>query len=225
MNNFKDGGFKKRGKDFGGSGGRPKFGGGFNKGGDRDRRPGGFGGGDRGARTGGSGELFAATCSSCHKGCEVPFRPSGDKPVYCSACFHKKGDSDDRGGARNDYGNRGGDTRREGSSYERPNRDARPAPVAAASVVGLEDVKRQLATIESRLNRILDIINPPTPPTKAHAPKKVDAPAVAEVVVTDEVPALPKKERKPKTVKAKAAPVKKVAKKVAKKVTKKTTKK
>jgi CxxC-x17-CxxC domain-containing protein len=184
---------------------------------------GGFGGGDRGARAGGSGELFAATCSSCHKSCEVPFRPSGDKPVYCSACFNKKGDSNDRG-ARSEYGNRS-DSRREGSSYERPQRDARPAPMTAAPLAGLEDMKRQLATIESRLNRILDIINPPTPPTKAREPKKVDAPVATEAVVTDEVAPAPKKERKPKTVKAKAAPVKKAAKKAVKKGVKKAAKK
>ena len=45
---------------------------------------GGYGGGgyDRGPR-----EMFAATCSSCGKSTEVPFRPTNGKPVYCSDCF------------------------------------------------------------------------------------------------------------------------------------------
>ncbi|MFH1064654.1 MAG: CxxC-x17-CxxC domain-containing protein [Candidatus Woesearchaeota archaeon] len=30
------------------------------------------------------------TCSECGISCEVPFSPSPDKPVYCSACFKKK---------------------------------------------------------------------------------------------------------------------------------------
>ncbi len=34
-------------------------------------------------------EMFRATCDECRKSCEVPFRPSGDKPVYCSNCFGK----------------------------------------------------------------------------------------------------------------------------------------
>lgn len=34
--------------------------------------------------------LHKATCSECGKECEVPFRPTGDKPVYCSDCFAKK---------------------------------------------------------------------------------------------------------------------------------------
>ena len=40
------------------------------------------GGYDRGPR-----EMFSATCSSCGREAQVPFRPSGTKPVYCSDCF------------------------------------------------------------------------------------------------------------------------------------------
>ena len=49
---------------------------------------GGYGGGrssggyDRGPR-----EMFSATCSSCGREAQVPFRPNGSKPVYCSDCF------------------------------------------------------------------------------------------------------------------------------------------
>ena len=32
-------------------------------------------------------ETFKAVCASCGKECEVPFRPRGDRPVYCSECF------------------------------------------------------------------------------------------------------------------------------------------
>ena len=38
-----------------------------------------FGGG-RGPR-----EMFDVTCSSCGQPAQVPFQPSGDKPVYCSS--------------------------------------------------------------------------------------------------------------------------------------------
>ena len=34
-------------------------------------------------------EMFEATCEKCKKRCEVPFRPNGSKPVYCSDCFRK----------------------------------------------------------------------------------------------------------------------------------------
>ena len=31
--------------------------------------------------------LHQAVCADCCKRCEVPFKPSGDRPVYCPACF------------------------------------------------------------------------------------------------------------------------------------------
>jgi CxxC-x17-CxxC domain-containing protein len=39
---------------------------------------------------GGQREMHKATCSECGKECEVPFKPSGDRPVYCKECFMKK---------------------------------------------------------------------------------------------------------------------------------------
>ena len=32
-------------------------------------------------------EMHEVTCDKCGKRCEVPFKPSGGKPVYCSECF------------------------------------------------------------------------------------------------------------------------------------------
>ncbi len=32
-------------------------------------------------------EMFKVTCSKCGKETEVPFRPTGSKPVYCKECF------------------------------------------------------------------------------------------------------------------------------------------
>ncbi|MBP1704628.1 MAG: hypothetical protein H6Q36_367 [Chloroflexi bacterium] len=43
---------------------------------------GGYGGSSRGPR-----EMFTATCSSCGREAQVPFRPTSGKPVYCSDCF------------------------------------------------------------------------------------------------------------------------------------------
>ena len=34
--------------------------------------------------------LHKAVCADCKKGCEVPFKPSGDRPVYCKECFAKR---------------------------------------------------------------------------------------------------------------------------------------
>ncbi len=35
-------------------------------------------------------ELFDVTCSECGTETKVPFRPTGDKPVYCRDCFNAR---------------------------------------------------------------------------------------------------------------------------------------
>jgi CxxC-x17-CxxC domain-containing protein len=59
-----------------------------------------YGGGysSRGGR--GTREMFSATCSSCGKEAQVPFQPSGDKPVYCSDCFQQRGGRSSGGRSR-----------------------------------------------------------------------------------------------------------------------------
>jgi len=43
---------------------------------------------DRGGRDFGTrSQMHEAICAECGKTCEVPFKPTGDKPVYCSNCF------------------------------------------------------------------------------------------------------------------------------------------
>lgn len=37
-------------------------------------------------------EMFTATCAECKKECTVPFKPSGNRPVYCKECFGKRKD-------------------------------------------------------------------------------------------------------------------------------------
>lgn len=31
--------------------------------------------------------MHEAVCADCGKNCEVPFKPSGNRPVYCKSCF------------------------------------------------------------------------------------------------------------------------------------------
>jgi len=31
--------------------------------------------------------MHKTICAKCEKECEVPFKPSGDRPVYCKVCF------------------------------------------------------------------------------------------------------------------------------------------
>ena len=49
----------------------------------------------RGNSRGGYGnaqrEMFPAVCAECGKSTTVPFRPNGEKPVYCKDCYQPLG--------------------------------------------------------------------------------------------------------------------------------------
>lgn len=131
------------GKRFGGNTGGSRFGGGKSFGG-----RGSFGRksfGDRGGRDDrGDREMFEATCSECQKTCQVPFRPTGEKPVFCSECFGANGGRD--GGrsfgrgfdGRSDRGDRGGFDRGAGR--------------------GSDDTKRQLEMVNTKLDKLIETI-------------------------------------------------------------------
>lgn len=34
-------------------------------------------------------QMFDAVCASCNANTQVPFQPSGSKPVYCRECFQR----------------------------------------------------------------------------------------------------------------------------------------
>ena len=34
-------------------------------------------------------ESFVGVCAECGNEAKVPFKPSGDRPIYCSECFSK----------------------------------------------------------------------------------------------------------------------------------------
>ena len=48
----------------------------------------GFQGGNR--FSGRPREMHKAVCEECKNESEVPFKPSGDRPVYCKECFSKR---------------------------------------------------------------------------------------------------------------------------------------
>ena len=39
---------------------------------------------------GGPREMHKATCAECGNECEVPFKPTEGKPVYCKECYMKR---------------------------------------------------------------------------------------------------------------------------------------
>jgi len=164
MNDFKGrGGFNDRGGDRGNRGGF---------GGDRGGNRGGFGGGDRprfnnkprfGSRDEGPKEMFPAKCSECGRACEVPFRPNGEKPVFCNDCFSAQKES-----ASGNFAPKPRfDKKFEGSRFDRndrPGRDFGPSARPVAPVVDernnrrIDELKAQVAGLSAQMKEVLAII-------------------------------------------------------------------
>ncbi len=123
----------------------------------RERRPSGdrnfgrrdFAGRDRsrGFDRGEDRQMYKTTCSNCGKQCEVPFRPTNGKPVYCSDCFKNS-----RRGASLDS------PRPEGSDFRAP---------------GFDQNKNEFDALNIKLDKILRILEPKIPVTvvPAQTPK------------------------------------------------------
>ncbi|MBI5530018.1 MAG: hypothetical protein HY918_00770 [Candidatus Doudnabacteria bacterium] len=182
MGNFQGGG--NRGGGFKGHGnGRPSFGK-KSWGDDRPR------------------DMHQATCSNCGKPCEVPFKPTGEKPVYCNACFSiKRAESDDRG-PRRDFGDRG-DRKPFGG---RPSYQSTPRQSIPPSAN--DDIKRQLSEITGKLDRLITSMEKlagssskvafvaPVPVVKASPAKKAEAPKILAKPAAKKKPAVKDKKKK-----------------------------
>ncbi len=223
MGNFDKG--RSSGKSFGG---KPSFGGSRGGksfgGGDRGGRPS-FGGRDGGRREERSTESFKAVCDSCHKSCEVPFRPTTGKPVYCNDCFAKNRDFDNRPSFGGRDGDRGGDRGSFSPRNDRgaQRRDDRPAFSSAPKADGSEVLKKQMDALNVKFDTIMRDFS-----ELKNAVRNVavaGAPVVAKEIKKD-VQKIQKAVTK-KAVVAKKEIVKdiKVAKKAATKVVKKVVKK
>ena len=105
--------------------------------------------------------MHQATCSNCGKDCEVPFRPTSGKPVYCSDCFEKMGD------------------RRPDRSNGQDRSSFNPVPRS-------DQNKEQFEAINAKLDKLLRLIEPKVPevfvPVKKEiVEKKPKAPKVKKI--------------------------------------------
>jgi len=101
--------------------------------------------------------MHKATCSECGEICEVPFRPTGDKPVYCNKCFAGKREGGERA-PRKDFGRR---DFVKSDSYKRQDQSS-----------GNEEIKRQLETISNKLDQLTRSLESLT---KNKEEKKIDS--------------------------------------------------
>jgi CxxC-x17-CxxC domain-containing protein len=156
-----DSGFKNfSGNSFGGP--RKSFGG----------NRGGFGGGRGGERP----QMFSAVCDKCGADCQVPFRPSGEKPVYCSNCFEKT-DSREGGQRFEERRPRENSFRNDNFRNEAP-RMERPRMEAPRNEVSY---KSDFEALNRKMDRLLDLLTAKEATKEVKKPKKV-AKKVEEVV-------------------------------------------
>jgi len=195
---------------------------GSNRGGRGDRK----GRGDRGERP----SMHDAVCDDCGKKCQVPFRPTGDKPIYCSDCFSRHGGgserSERRSGGNRSFSDRGDRQKFEatcakcGKRCEVPFRPTGGKPVYCNDCFdkGGDDNRSrgresgisasQLSEVNAKLDRILKLLTSTVDDVVSAASKKEKAITKTE----DEIVAISKTKVKKdkKTVKAKPVTKKKV---------------
>jgi len=135
--------------------------------------------------------MHKAVCNKCGQECEVPFKPTGDRPVFCSNCFEKPGRENSGGGRDRNGGRSGfGDKRRYeaicdkcGKKCEVPFQPTAGKPVYCeqcfkkekhSGAGGPDQFKQQFETLNAKLDKILNTLNPGASPkaAKIEKPKK-----------------------------------------------------
>ncbi len=155
MGDFKQDGRKRSGGGHGGGfgrrdGGRPNF---------PRKSWGGSGGRDRGSVT-----MHQAVCDQCGETCEVPFRPTEGKPVYCNACF---------GGKKETGNNRGRDRfpQKNFNSYKTP---AKTDIGGNISKGNNNELKKQLEILNVKMDQLIKAVEAITKTKPLAAEKKVE---------------------------------------------------
>lgn len=192
----------KRGRSGGGDRGGRSFGGGGYGGGSRGGSGrGGFGGGS-GAGRGGRRDfdrpqMHKAICDECGEHCEVPFRPSGDKPVLCRECFGGQGGGNNRPQKRKD------------DSFREPRREHQAPREAGVTKEQFEELSRKFEELDVKLDKILRHVTPVIKVSKemqAKAQEKTVKPKKTSSGVKNKTA---KKEKTAKDSKTKAKKIKK----------------
>ena len=137
--------FQKRGNNSGGwKGGGKSFGEKkpWDRGGSRGHAPSGTGRGGFEKRGFDKPEMHRATCAACNQACQVPFKPNGSRPIYCSNCF---GRDEDRGASKS--------YRNDKPSFK-PSFD-RPVSNYSADNKSVEKMKEQFNILNSKLDILI----------------------------------------------------------------------
>lgn len=98
--------------------------------------------------------VFKTICDTCHKSCEVPFKPNGKKPVFCDACFRHTKEV-----TTSDY-----IRRKDKTIFDTPENFVQPvnpltSSYAPSSEVKIAELKRELSSANAKLDKLIDMFN------------------------------------------------------------------
>lgn len=106
---------------------------------------------------------YPATCGTCGNECQVPFQPTGEKPVLCSDCFKKSAPRRDDRFSKPSFG-RDRDTTSRGRSYEK--RESTPKSDKSELIMfHIDKMKKDIENLDVKINLLLESqgINIPKP--------------------------------------------------------------
>lgn len=110
--------------------------------------------------------MFSAVCDDCGRNCEVPFRPTGARPVLCSSCFEAKNGPRPQRSARPDDNTRVRRFERDGSPIEtREEKDNR----------NISMLRDEIMKLNEKMDKLVEALSAPKAeekPKKAKAAKK-----------------------------------------------------
>lgn len=169
---------------------------------------------DRSSR--GPVEMYKAICDECGNECQVPFRPTGGKPVYCSNCFEKKSSQSGRSESRDWNPRRSNSDEREmfeavcdncGKNCKIPFRPTGSRPVYCSdcfekgnNAPGNFEPRNtqqpqhsaQIQELNAKLDRILELLTP------SSASEVVQTEPIVAKEISEEVPKATKKKKSSK---------------------------
>jgi len=120
-------------------------------------------------------KMHKAMCSECGKACELPFKPTGDKPVFCSNCFGNKANSNRSSGRDSEKSNfqakriYSAICTECGNNCEVPFRPTGGKPIYCSNCFrksdntggkNSEQFKEQYEILNAKLDNILKLLNP-----------------------------------------------------------------
>ncbi len=95
--------------------------------------------------------IYKTICDTCHKPCEVPFKPNGKKPVFCDDCFKNMREPAPVEGSYI--------RRKDKTIYDTPENFVAPSGLSTTTDTNatIMQLKRELASANAKLDKLIDM--------------------------------------------------------------------